>query len=204
MSSPTDQPPPIAIDVRNTDNTAIESVQRRLALLTALSVVASLSIVVSGCTGLRVGQQSLYRPEIRTVYVPIFESDSFRGDLGERLTEAVVKEIELKTPYKVVHTPNADSVLRGRLVLENKRVLAENAFDEPRSLSTDMEVEVNWYDRQGGLILRNASFAYSPVAFSVTQSSNLIPEAGQSVATAHQQALSALAKQIVEQMEMPW
>ncbi len=161
-------------------------------------------LVGPGCAGLHVGQQSLYRPEIRTIYVPVFESESFRPDLGERLTEAVVKEIELKTPYKVVHTPNADSVLRGRIILDHKRVLAENAFDEPRNIATDLEVEVNWYDRQGGLILRNASFAYSPVAFTVAQNSALIPEAGQSIASAHQDSVRELAKRIVEQMETPW
>ena len=75
-------------------------------------------LVWTGCAGLHVGQQSLYRPELRTIYVPVFESESFRPNLGERLTEAVVKEIELKTPYKVVATPNADSVLRGRIVVE--------------------------------------------------------------------------------------
>lgn len=176
------------------------ALDQRLIVLVATTWILALS----GCAGLHVGQQSLYRPEIGTIYVPVFESESLRPNLGERLTEAVVKEIELKTPYKVVHNPNADSVLRGRIVLEEKRVLGENEFDEPRSLATDMEVEVNWYDRQGGLILRNASFAYSPVAFSVTQTSNLIPEAGQSVATAHQKTLAALAKQIVEQMEIPW
>ncbi len=166
---------------------------------------AAISLVLaSGCAGLRVGQPSLYRPGIRTIYVPVFESDSFRQNLGERLTEAVVREIELKTPYKVVHSPSADSVLRGRIVTENKRVLAEDAFDQPRNIATDLEVEVNWYDRQGGLILRNATFAYSPVAFSVGQTGNLIPESGQSIATTHQQALSQLAKQIVEQMEIVW
>ena len=51
-------------------------------------------LALSGCAGLHVGQQSLYRPEIRTIYVSVFESESFRPNLGERLTEAVVKEIE--------------------------------------------------------------------------------------------------------------
>ena len=177
---------------------------RSLDLRLIVLAAAAALVVWPGCAGLHVGQQSLYRPGIRTIYVPVFESDSFRPNLGERLTEAVVKEIELKTPYKVVHSPTADSVLRGRIVAEGKTVLAENAFDEPRNIATDMQVEVNWYDRQGGLILRNASFAYSPVAFTVAQTSNFIPEAGQSVATAHQEGLAELAKQIVEQMEIPW
>src|SRR5687768_8924245 len=64
-----------------------------------------------GCAGYQLGQRSLYRPDIRTVHVPVVQSDSYRRYLGERLTEAVVKQIELKTPYKVVGSDSADSVL---------------------------------------------------------------------------------------------
>ena len=59
------------------------------------------------------GAESLYAPDVQTVYVPMIESESFRRDLGERLTEAVVKEIELKSPFKVVGTPDADSIFCG-------------------------------------------------------------------------------------------
>ncbi len=71
-------------------------------------------IAQSGCIGYQVGAGSLYAPDVATVYVPMIESDSYRRDLGERLTEAVCKEIELKTPYKVVSTPDADSILSVR------------------------------------------------------------------------------------------
>src|SRR5687767_8614231 len=91
-----------------------------------------LSLCLTGCAGYQMGNRTLYSPDIRTVYVPMFESNSFRRGLGERLTEAVVKEIELKTPYKVVGSPNADSVLSGIIVSETKRVTVENAFDDPR------------------------------------------------------------------------
>ena len=60
------------------------------------------------------------------------ESSSFRRNLGERLTEAVQKEIELKTPYKVTGDPSADSELRGRIVGEGKRVVIESRTGEPR------------------------------------------------------------------------
>ena len=75
----------------------------------------------SGCIGYQVGTGSLYAPDVATVYVPMIESDSYRRDLGERLTEAVVKEIELKTPYKVVNTPNADSILSARLISDTRQ-----------------------------------------------------------------------------------
>src|SRR6476660_2725748 len=57
---------------------------------------------LTGCAGYQLGQRSLYRPDICTVHIPVIQSDSFRRYLGERLTEAVVKEVELRTPYKVV------------------------------------------------------------------------------------------------------
>ncbi len=48
----------------------------------------------AGCAGYRVGMDSLYPTDIHTVYVPMFESDSFRPNLGERLTEKVIKQID--------------------------------------------------------------------------------------------------------------
>ena len=78
-------------------------------------------LLLSGCVGYQVGTGSLYAPDVATVYVPMIESDSYRRDLGERLTEAVVKEIELKTPYKVVSTPDADSMLSARLLTDTRQ-----------------------------------------------------------------------------------
>lgn len=158
----------------------------------------------AGCVAYRFGNQSLYRPDIRTIYVPMFRSDSFRPFLGERLTEAVIKEIELKTPYKVVSDPNADSVLTGRITYERKRVLAEDANDNPRDLDTELIVEIQWYDRLGGVILENSALAYSPRLFATLQNANFVPESGQSIATAHQENIQRLAEQIVAEMEMPW
>ena len=174
--------------------------RRQFGLSLALGVVA----FAAGCASYQIGTRSLYRPDIRTVYVPMFESDSLRRNLGERLTEAVAKEIELKTPYKVVHRPDADSVLSARITAETKRVVAEQLNDLPRNIETDLSVQVNWYDRRGEYLMQNSCFAFSPVAFSAAQSADFTPEGGQSVATAHQEAIGRLAEQIVSQMESRW
>src|SRR5215813_6612178 len=95
-------------------------------------VAAGLGVVMlAGCIGYHVGTNSLYAADVATVYVPMIESDSYRRDLGERLTEAVVKEIELKTPYKVVSTPDADSILSARLLGDARHALVENQFNDP-------------------------------------------------------------------------
>src|SRR3954447_13842109 len=118
---------------------------RRFALRSAAIL---LLVVSSGCIGYHVGTASLYAPDVATVYVPMIESDSYRRDLGERLTEAVVKEIELKTPYKVVSTPNADSILSVRLTRDSRKALIRNAFDDPRLSENEIRTQVNWLNRR--------------------------------------------------------
>lgn len=172
---------------------------RYLALLAACSL-----FLWTGCAGYQIGTRSLYRPDIRTVYVPMIESDSLRRNLGERLTEAVVREIELQTPYKVVHRPDADSVLSARLISDTKRVVAEEVNDIPRDIETDLVVQVDWTDHRGQFLMQDANFNFSAVSFSVAQAANFVPEGGQSVATAHQEAIQRLARQIVAQMQARW
>jgi len=161
-------------------------------------------ILLAGCTGYQVGTSSLYSPAVRTVYVPMFESDSFRRNQGERLTEAVMKEIESKTPYKVVGTPNADTTLTGRIAEETKRVVVENRLDDPRQAEVKLQVQVRWTDRHGRLIRQSESIPLSDLPIGVDGDASLFPEVGQSVATAHQQAIQRAAQQIVAMMETPW
>lgn len=161
-------------------------------------------LLLAGCATYHVGNATLYPPHIRTVYVPIFESDSYRRFLGEQLTEAVMKEIEAKSPYKVVGTPNADSVLSGRIISETKRVLVEDPFDNPREVEVALQVEVQWSDRRGNEIQPMPMLPLPPELSLVGGTATLIPEVGQSVAVAHQQAIQRLAEQIVAMMETPW
>lgn len=176
------------------------SPRRRICVI----LVTALVVSATGCASYQIGTRSLYRPDIRTVYVPMFESDSFRRNLGEQLTEAVAKEIELKTPYKVVHRPDADSVLSARITSETKRIVSEQVNDIPRNIEADLAVQVNWYDRRGEYLMQDAQFNFSPLAFSAAQSADFTAEGGQSVATAHQEAIQRLAEQIVSQMESRW
>jgi len=158
----------------------------------------------AGCAGYQVGHESLFDPHIRTVYVPVFESDSFRRNLGERLTEAVIKAIEAKTPYKVVGSPDADSVLSGRIVAEGKHVVVENRFDEPRQVEVGFQVQVSWVDRRGRQIQSLQPVALPPQFTTVNATAVVVPEMGQSIATAQQQAIQRVAEQIVGMMETPW
>jgi hypothetical protein len=158
----------------------------------------------SGCAGYRFGNATLFPADIRTVYVPVFESSSFRRNLGEQLTEAVVKEIEKRTPYKVVADPNADSVLTGRIGSETKNLIQQTLNGDPREVEVHLLVKVTWLDRRSNIIRQCPPVAVPPACVSVGGTSDIVPEVGQSIATGQQQAIKQLAQQIVSLMEAPW
>jgi hypothetical protein len=61
--------------------------------LSACLAAALLAATACGCASYRFGNNTLYATNVRTIYVPIFQCDSYRTtpaiDIGERLTEAV-------------------------------------------------------------------------------------------------------------------
>ena len=170
---------------------------------TAAALMALL-LLLPGCASYHFGNQTLYRADIYTVHVPVFESESFREFLGERLTEAVVKQIELVTPYKVSQGATADSVLYGHLLEEDKYVLTENINDEPRDIEVGMRIEVSWRGRNGEMLAGPETFRVPNELVRFAQAVHFVPEGGQSLGTAHQEAIQKLAEQIVSRMELPW
>lgn len=156
-----------------------------------------------GCGAYRVGPGGLYQPDVATVYVPMIESDSYRRYLGERLTEAVVKEIESRTPYKVVSTPAADSVLTARILTDTKQTIVQRETSEPRDQRLTISVQVSWVNRKGDLI-RQTSVELPPELALLSGTAHLVPEVGQSVASQQTVAIRRTAKQIVDMMEAPW
>lgn len=171
----------------------IDSRYRSLLLLLLVGALFSLA----GCKLYQFGSPTMHRLEIRSIHVPIFESGSFRQFAGHRLTEAVVKEIELNTPFTVTSADRADSILTGRIVRERKRVLSETENDDPRALQAEMQVEVSWTDRGGFPLMQRQ-------VLRLTRDVDFIPEGGQSLTTAQQELIEQIARQIVGQMEMPW
>ncbi|MBN2291317.1 MAG: hypothetical protein JXM70_02765 [Pirellulales bacterium] len=161
---------------------------------------------VGGCASYQIGNQSLYPSHIKTVHVPVFDSLSFRRNLGEQLSEAVIKEIETKTPYKVVGSASeADSVLTCKIIQDQKNMIVQDWYNDPRQMQIAFRIQVSWVDRKGDVLRQSQPIVISPAtSTSVTASSILTPEVGQSVATAQQLAIQRAAEQIVGMMETPW
>lgn len=170
----------------------------------SLLTMLTLTLLSSGCANYRFGSASMFRTGIRTIHVPIIRNDTFRHDLGIRLTEAITNEIENRTPYKVTGDPNADSTLTCRVTRQTKQVLSEADTDDPRALNAVISVRSSWVSREGELLMQNSMVPSNDISISFAQESRFVPEAGQSVGLATQAAIEQLASSIVSQMEIRW
>lgn len=153
-----------------------------------------LSMAFNGCATYHIGNQFLFRNDIRTVHVSMFDSNSYRRFQGQRLTEAVVKEIELSTPLMITEPQLAHSFLRGRILNDTKTPRGETFNDDVRALDAVWQIEVTWTDRAGVPLMQRQ-------VLTVNREAVLIPEGGQSLATSQQNLIDQFARDIVNQME---
>ncbi len=203
-------------------------ISRRMALATLLAPLALLPGCEAGGNFSVLGYTTRpnYRTDICSVRVPLFRNityrDSTRQGLEVDLTQAIVRQIQLKTPYTVKE--DADTELSGTIVALTKNILNRNQQNLPRETETDLAVEVKWVDLRTGENLTKPARgpgalppppppdappppgsspppSQSVAVFSLGQ---LIPEIGQSNATAYKQNVDRLAVQIVSMMEEPW
>lgn len=158
-------------------------------------------LLASGC-GYMLGPATHH--DVRTIYVPVFKTDSFRRNLDYLLTEAVQKEIKTRSGYRLADAHDADTILQGKIVDVRKNVLSETRFDDPREVQLMLGAEISWIDRRTGRVLQQRVF---PIGQELAQHSSQVsfaPEVGQSMATAQSDAVRRLAAQIVDLTEMPW
>lgn len=87
---------------------------RRLLVLAALACGSLLS-AMPGCAVSEYGQASLWATDVRTIAVPIFENHTFSREVEFQLTDAVIKAIESRTPYRVAAQASADTILIGHV-----------------------------------------------------------------------------------------
>jgi Lipopolysaccharide-assembly len=102
-----------------------------------------------------------YDCNIHTVRVPIFDNRTWRRGLEFDLTQAVVRDIQLYTPYRVVGFDQpADTELQGRIVMGTKGILNVNQQGEIREAETAITVEVSWVDLRTGQLLSKPGRRY--------------------------------------------
>lgn len=143
-----------------------------------------------------------YEPTVRTVYVPVFRSVSFRRDLNLQLTKLVQEEIQRRTPFRVVGSPEgADTTLDGVISFVEKNIVTENPNNLPRELIGAITVRVRWIDNRTGAVTQRDVDAPT---VSVNENAHFYPELGETTQLGYYKVMEKLARDIVNMMEEPW
>jgi hypothetical protein len=134
-----------------------------------INVILLSSVVllfIGGCGGY--SNSWPYRDDVRSVYVEMFDTKSFRRGHEYVFTDALCKRIEAQTPYKIVADRNiADTILSGTLSSIGQGTLAmDRQSGRPLESESIVAIVVNWKDLSTGDIIIddeviNTSISYS-------------------------------------------
>ena len=138
-----------------------------------------------------------FRTDIKTIHVETFHSKEFRRELEFRLTEALVKRIEMDTPYRVATRRKADALLSGELLSVENRTFGDSFdTDLPREIGSTVVVRFRIHDtRSGDILAEHPRFVYQ---------TSFIPPVGETFTQGMTRAMDGLAEGIVEAMESDW
>jgi hypothetical protein len=160
--------------------------------------IAVLALAAAGAGGCGYSTKRPFPSGITTVYVEMLQSREFRRDLEFVLTEALVKRIEMDTPYKIADKSVADTEFTGEILEVQQRVIG-NQFetDNPRELGATIVMRYRWKDlRSGEILVERPRFVHM---------TSYLPSAGESFAKGvHVRGLDGMAERIVETMETGW
>jgi hypothetical protein len=168
-----------------------------MSIRAARAAIVAVALVGLGGCGYSI--RPPFDPGIKTVYIPVVRGLAFRRGLNFMLTETLQKEIERRTPFKVVGSPvGADSTLEITLNYDDKNVMVQNPNNLTRQLSALITVEARWLDNRPDA----DQSAMPSVVFS--DQSYFYPELGETAVAGFQKTIDNLVRQIVSMMEQPW
>jgi hypothetical protein len=131
----------------------------------AFCSLATLALVLAsvGCGYHVVGRNSLLPKSWHSIAVPVFVNHTMRYRLEQRFTQAVVRELESRTTYRVVPDPShADAVLHGEMTsIEAVPVLFDSTTGRATTMLVTVQLKVNLEDRATGKsVYKNDKFVF--------------------------------------------
>ncbi len=142
---------------------------------------------------------SIYPQNIRSVAIPIFENHTYERDLEFELTDALIKEIETHTPYKVTAPDRADSVILGQIRTVRKDQLSKSTLTGlSEEVIVSVTIDFQWRDlRTDDRLVERRSFSGHGLFVPSRPTSEPL-ELGQFA------AVQQLARDIVAEMQSDW
>jgi hypothetical protein len=139
----------------------------------------------------------LYRENVRTVYIEMFQSKEFRRGIEFQLTEALRKQIDRATPYHNAPKESADTVLSGEVLEWREGTLGRDFItDLPRETAGTLVIRFRWQDVRTGKLLVDEPRFVTTVEY--------VRPIGETIFHAREEAVNKMARRVVESMEAPW
>ena len=171
---------------------------RPLALLAVLAALATLVGCASDPTK-GYSTESSFPDDVRSVAIPIFENHTLFRDVEFDLTDALIKEIEARTPYKVLSSAKADTVLLGRIVRVEMNQLSRSRVTRlSEEVLLTVTIDFEWKDlRTDAPLLERTGFSGHGLFVPSTPT-------GEPIELGQFSAVQGLARDIVAEMRSNW
>jgi hypothetical protein len=171
----------------------VSGMSGRLSAAQRCGVVAVLAAASLACGCRGYSPDTLFRPDIRTVQIRVFDNKTFWHGREVALTRAVEDEIKLRTPLVLAAPGKADSILSGRLESLNLDTQVRSEDDNVLISRVNAVVSFRWVDRLTGADIVPPQTVHESVRVAWATEEN-------AAATLFQK----VAQRVVEQMQAPW
>jgi outer membrane lipopolysaccharide assembly protein LptE/RlpB len=172
---------------------------RRELLAGAAALVLMLA---TGCGYSRVGAASHIPANVRTLAVPIFTSKVQGYNTETAFTQAVVRELNTRTSYRVLTSgdgSNADAVLKGTIVTETVAPLTyDSSSGQTSSYLVSVTASVQLVAQDGTVLYKNDAFAWREQYQSTQDFSGFVQEDGAAVRRMGHDFAEALVSDMLE------
>lgn len=165
-------------------------------LLTA--IILLLVVWQAGGCGYRLsGNAGLYRDDVKTVFVPTVLNRTFYRSDSSQLTDALVREIQTRTPYRITDAGSADTSLEVTITQVRRSTTSRDRFTAlPNEQIYVVVVDFTWKDlRSGGTLVTREHFEQTAPVYATL---------GEEDFHGSQEAAEALAAGIVEELTSDW
>lgn len=159
-------------------------------LFRQLICVAFVFVLVSGCG---YSQKSLIDRKINTIYISIFENNTFVRGIEFDIAKAVKDEIMSRTSLRIVQKDSADVIMTGKIGGSAQAALSQSRDNIVES-SVSISAGVTLLDTRTG---RNMSGGAGG-------SASFIVDRGENVQSATEEAIASLARRLVDNLEEKW
>lgn len=158
-----------------------------------------------GCGYSRVGSASHIPSNVRTLAVPIFTSKVQGFNTETMFTQAVVRELNTRTSYRVETTgdgSNADAVLKGTIVTETIAPLTyDSSSGQTSSYLINVTANVQLVAHDGMVLYKNDAFAWREQYQSTQDLSGFVQEDGAAVRRMSHDFAEALVSDMLESFQ---